>query len=93
MAYFQDNSDYLAFRNTTSFTSGLHKCQEGALLAVYAHFTASRHPAIVSMPTGSGKTEAMIGLSFVLRANRVLFVEPSTVLRRQTADRFCESSY
>ena len=90
MTFFLDDNERLVSHNTVPFAAGLYKCQEGALLAVYAHFTASNHPAIVSMPTGSGKTEVMIGLAFALRARRVLVVEPSTVLRRQTADRFRE---
>lgn len=88
MAFFLNASERLALHTKIPFAAGLHNCQQGALLAVCAHFTASDRPAILSMPTGSGKTEVMTGLAFALRARRVLAVEPSIVLRGQTADRF-----
>jgi len=45
-------------------------------------------PAIVSLPTGYGKTAVIMALPFVLAAKRLLVVEPSDVLRRQTAGHF-----
>lgn len=88
MSYFAEALDRTALGDLSSFGSGLYSCQKGALMAVCAHFSASDRPAIVSMPTGSGKTEVMIALAFVLGAQRVLVIEPATVLRRQTAERF-----
>lgn len=68
----------------------LRKCQHGGLLAILAHFTASDEPAIVSLPTGAGKTELMFSISFSLKPNRILIIEPSQLLRSQTAERLRE---
>ena len=35
---------------------GFREAQRGALFAIGAHFTQRKDPAIVTMPTGSGKT-------------------------------------
>lgn len=88
MSFFATAQDRTPLGELSSFATGLYECQKGALLAVYAHFSASDRPAIVSMPTGSGKTELMIALAFALQPRRVLVVEPATVLRQQTAERF-----
>jgi hypothetical protein len=45
-------------------------------------------PAIVTMPTGSGKTAVLVALSYVLRAERVLVLTPSRLVREQIADEF-----
>lgn len=64
------------------------ECQIGAAWATLAHFTASCEPALVSMPTGSGKTALMMMLSFLMRAKRVIVITPSVILRGQTAKKF-----
>ena len=65
----------------------LHACQHAALLAVVAHFTASDEPAIVSLPTGAGKTELMFCVAFAFECTRILMVEPSEFLREQAKNR------
>lgn len=60
----------------------------GAFWAVWSHFSCSHEPALVSLPTGAGKTALMIALSFGLKARRVLVVTPAEILRDQTADEF-----
>jgi superfamily II DNA or RNA helicase len=60
----------------------------GAYWATWSHFTVSNEPALISLPTGAGKTDLMIALSFAFKADRVLVVTPAEVLRHQTADRF-----
>ena len=67
---------------------GLRECQVGAFWATLAHFTTSDHPALVVMPTGSGKTAVMMLLAFGLKASRVLIIEPAVILRSQTAKKF-----
>lgn len=88
MTFFLNKSEQTRFASGAVINQGLWRCQEGALLAAYSHFTASDNPAVISLPTGSGKTELMIGICFMLKAQRVLVVEPATFLRNQTADRF-----
>jgi superfamily II DNA or RNA helicase len=53
---------------------------------VAGHFAQRRDPAIVTMPTGSGKTGVMIGCTFALRTTRVLIVTPSRLVREQIAE-------
>src|SRR5208282_2421833 len=67
---------------------GFRLPQWGALHAVGAHFSAKPEPAIVTMPTGSGKTAVLVGSAFILRARRVLAITPSRIVREQIAEEF-----
>src|SRR5260370_3638339 len=60
----------------------------GAYWAVWSHFSCSDERALVSLPTGAGRTVIMIALSFGLRALRVLVVTPAEILRDQTGYEF-----
>ena len=66
----------------------LRKAQVGAAFAVAAHYTRSSEPALVSMPTGSGKSAVMTLLPFLLGSSRVLVITPSKLLREQLAAEF-----
>lgn len=68
--------------------SGLRECQIGAFCAVRSHFSISDEPCVVSLPTGSGKTALMMALSFGLKVQRVLVINPAEVLRLQTCEKF-----
>ncbi|MBT7790203.1 MAG: DEAD/DEAH box helicase family protein, partial [Calditrichaeota bacterium] len=85
MSYFQDVDIREKLLSNDSET--LRLCQHGATLATVGHFTSSNTPAIVSLPTGAGKTELMFSLAFALQASRILIIEPSLFLRRQTAEK------
>jgi superfamily II DNA or RNA helicase len=87
MSFFKDNADTLAAL-TLEGKPIYRECQVGAAWATLAHFTASSEPALISMPTGSGKTALMMMLSFLLKAERVIIVTPSVALRGQTAAKF-----
>jgi superfamily II DNA or RNA helicase len=87
MSFFADNAHKLA-APTLNGKAIYRECQVGAAWATLAHFTASSEPALISMPTGSGKTALMIMLSFLLKAERVIIVTPSVALRGQTAAKF-----
>jgi superfamily II DNA or RNA helicase len=68
---------------------GLRELQRGALFAALSHWTTGRDdPANIVMPTGTGKTEAMIALYAALRADRLLVLVPSDALRRQIGAKF-----
>lgn len=67
---------------------GLRLPQIGALHAALSHWTTSTEPALIVMPTGTGKTEVMVASSIGGQCNRVLVIVPSDALRTQTADRF-----
>ncbi len=67
---------------------GLRPPQIGALHAIAAHWSLSRDPAIVVMPTGTGKTEVMLAVTVESRGDRVLVIVPTDALRQQTAEKF-----
>ncbi|MCW5702701.1 MAG: DEAD/DEAH box helicase family protein, partial [Bradyrhizobium sp.] len=86
MTYFADN--YAAFRYPlkNGDAAGFRLAQLGAIHAAAAHFSARQEPAVVTMPTGSGKTAVLIATAFVLRATRVLIIAPGRLVREQIAD-------
>jgi superfamily II DNA or RNA helicase len=85
MSYFSKNAGNL---QPVGLGGPYRECQVGAAWATLAHFTSSSEPALISMPTGSGKTALMMMLSFLLKAERVIIVTPSVALRGQTATKF-----
>lgn len=89
MGYFADNSHRLKPLSRDD-ASPYRECQVGAAWATLAHFTASTEPALISMPTGSGKTALMMMLAFLLKPERVIIITPSVALRGQTATKFRE---
>lgn len=69
---------------------GLRPPQIGALHAIAAHWSLSNDPAVVVMPTGTGKTEVMLAVTVESYGDRVLVIVPTDALRQQTADKFRE---
>lgn len=68
---------------------GLRSPQLGAIHAVLGYWTTKRsEPATVVMPTGTGKTETMLGLLVTARPERLLVIVPSDALREQIAGKF-----
>jgi Type III restriction enzyme, res subunit len=58
--------------------------QLGAIGALMAHWSLPRATAaLVSLPTGTGKTAVGVAAPHILHANRALVVVPSMELRRQ----------
>lgn len=88
MAYFQENTSRLSIREGVAPNSGLRRGQVGALHALAAHFIERNEPAIVSLPTGYGKTAVLTAACFLLQAQRVLVVTPTNPLRSQAARAF-----
>ncbi|WP_437773473.1 DEAD/DEAH box helicase [Arthrobacter sp. KNU40] len=69
--------------------TGLRSPQLGAIHAVLGYWTTKRtEPATVVMPTGTGKTETMLGLLVAARPRRLLVIVPSDALREQIAGKF-----
>ena len=67
---------------------GLRGPQAGALHAIASHWTLGEEPAIVVMPTGTGKTEVMMAASVASASERVLVVVPTDALREQTGRKY-----
>jgi superfamily II DNA or RNA helicase len=85
-SYFERYSGRLSL--SADGEGGLRACQLGAYWAVWAHYTSSDDPALVSLPTGAGKTALMMLLAFGLKARRVLVITPGQVLRDQLRSQF-----
>lgn len=70
---------------------GLRNAQIGAIHAVAAHATLeSKAPAVIVMPTGSGKTAVLMMSPYVLQKRKVLLVTPSAMVRGQICDDLSE---
>ncbi len=69
---------------------GFRPPQLGALHAIAAHWSVSQKPALVVMPTGTGKTEVMLACMAMQRPERLLVLVPSDALRTQTFNKFVQ---
>jgi superfamily II DNA or RNA helicase len=88
MSYFAQHRAKLRFPLETKEQPGLRLAQIAAAHALSAHFFSRKEPAIVVMPTGSGKSCVMLLTSFMARAERVLIITPSRMVRDQIAEGF-----
>jgi hypothetical protein len=88
MGYFSINYGQLRFPISDGNPPGFRSAQLAAIHAVSAHFFNSKQPAIVTMPTGAGKTTVLMATAFLLRAERVLVLTPSRLVREQIAENF-----
>ncbi|AXX31743.1 DEAD/DEAH box helicase family protein [Actinosynnema pretiosum subsp. pretiosum] len=67
----------------------LRRPQLGALHSIMGYWsTGSTEPAVVVMPTGTGKTETMLAVMLAERPERLLVLVPTTTLRDQVAGKF-----
>ena len=67
----------------------LRRPQLGALHSALGYWTSGlADPAIIIMPTGTGKTETMLALLVAARLGRLLVIVPTTALRSQIAAKF-----
>ncbi|MBB6239948.1 superfamily II DNA or RNA helicase [Pedobacter sp. AK013] len=67
---------------------GLYKNQIGAIGSAMAHFSVRSEPALITMPTGTGKTAVMIVLAYALQGKKVLVITPSQLVREQIVENF-----
>lgn len=89
-AFFADNADDVTFPTSERSTEESYRtCQRGAYWALKSHQTAQGdEPAIISIPTGGGKTALMMIAAFDYEADRVLIIAPSDSIRTQLQDKF-----
>jgi superfamily II DNA or RNA helicase len=86
-SYFANSTEFQLFTSSTS--PAWRRPQLGALGALLKHWSLpDPEPALISLPTGTGKTAVAIAAAHVAQAQRVLVVVPSTELRRQLAQAF-----
>ncbi|WJI79426.1 MULTISPECIES: DEAD/DEAH box helicase family protein [unclassified Mesorhizobium] len=70
--------------------TGFRPPQIGAIHAIKAHWVVSDAPATLVMPTGTGKTETMLGVFVSADVNKLLVIVPSDQLRTQISDKFVD---
>jgi len=88
VSYFTDYYPTIRLPRAEGSTPGLRRAQLGGAHAIAAHFTLSNECAIVTMPTGSGKTAVLQLAPFLLAGRRALVLAPSRLLRGQIASDF-----
>ena len=67
---------------------GLRKPQLGALHAILGHLLAPNDVATVVLPTGTGKTEAMLSAMVAGKCKKLLVTIPTSALRNQMYKKF-----
>ena len=88
-SYFQTNQTFIDFFPADGL--GLRPPQLGAASSLLALSTQKEmEPAIVVLPTGTGKTAVLQLAPFLWRASRVLVITPSRLVREQIVDGFRE---
>lgn len=90
MSFFANYNDEVIFPKSNGQADESYRtCQRGAYWALKSHQTAQDHePAIISIPTGGGKTALMMLASFDYEADRVLIIAPSDSIRTQLQEKF-----
>ncbi|MCC2598424.1 DEAD/DEAH box helicase [Sphingobacterium sp. FBM7-1] len=88
MSVFIDGAPHINLFSETEGKQDLYANQIAAVGAVIAHFSTKSQPALVTMPTGTGKTAVMILLSYALKGKKVLVITPSQLVRAQIANQF-----
>lgn len=86
-SYFQKHSTDFNLEQFYRSTN-IREAQKGATFALLAHFSVDRQPAIVSMPTGTGKTAVIMLAPFLQMSKRTLIITSSRLVRGQIADDF-----
>lgn len=86
--YFSNCYSQVQFPLAQGDEAGLRRGQLGAIHAIAGHLTVRHDPALVVMPTGSGKTGVLMMVPYLQRSKRVLVVTPSRQVRAQIAEGF-----
>lgn len=89
-SFFADHANEVTFPNSDGdATESYRTCQRGAYWALKSHQTAQgEEPAIISIPTGGGKTALMMVAAFDYEADRILIIAPSDSIRTQLQEKF-----
>jgi superfamily II DNA or RNA helicase len=81
-------TDTFSYKADREGDPGLRNPQIGALHALQAHWSVSNEPAIVVLPTGTGKTETMLSTMICNSIKHLLVVVPTDALRDQLSGKF-----
>jgi len=87
--YFKSNYDEINYPIGDDDNPGLRNAQIGAIHSISSFFTLKEtKPALIVMPTGSGKTAVLTMVPFVLKSEKVLVVTPAKMVRQQITEEF-----
>lgn len=86
MPHFEESYTSFRYPLRADGLPGFRIAQLGAIHSAAGHFANRTDPGIITMPTGSGKTAVLIAAAYVLRAQRVLVITPSRLVREQIAE-------
>ncbi len=84
--YFQENHRKIDLLPDAK--PGLRRPQIGAASSLLSHATRRKEPAVVALPTGTGKTAVLQLTPFLWSSGRVLVLTPSRLVRDQIAAGF-----
>ena len=95
MSYFQKNYSKIDLTPDSETKIQFRRPQIGAIHSIASYFTRSLErndldPAIIVLPTGSGKTAVLVLSPFLLKVKRVLIITQSQIVRRQIYSEFSE---
>ena len=95
MSYFQNNYSKIDLTPDSETKVQFRRPQIGAIHSIASYFTRSLErndldPAIIVLPTGSGKTAVLVLSPFLLKVKRVLVITQSQIVRRQIYSEFSE---
>ncbi|ESU27086.1 helicase [Flavobacterium limnosediminis JC2902] len=83
-----DNDFNYIEENIIKGTNGLREPQIAGLYSILSHLKIAESIGTVVMPTGTGKTETMLGTLVANKCNKLLITVPSDALRNQIANKF-----
>lgn len=86
--YFEEHTILLHFPEAIGDGAGLRRAQRGAIFAIGSHYSLSDEHALVSMPTGTGKTGVLMMAPYLLKATRALVITPSRMVRDQITEEY-----
>ncbi|MGC4939824.1 DEAD/DEAH box helicase [Kribbella sp. DT2] len=87
MSYYRDPHGFVFFGGSPG--PAWRPAQRGAIGRLIGHWSIPRQPpALVSLPTGTGKTAVAVAAPYLIAPQRVLVVVPSRELRKQTVDAY-----
>lgn len=84
--YFQSN--YSLINLFGGENDKLRNAQYGAIMSIGSHFSNSHQPALISMPTGTGKSAVIMLAPYLLKSSKVLIITPTILVRSQMAEDF-----
>jgi superfamily II DNA or RNA helicase len=89
MSHFSSNYSKISYPIADRNSPGLRNAQIGAIHSIGAHFSLHPDiPALITMPTGSGKTAVLNLSAYLLMAKRVLVISSSVMVRGQIENEF-----